>query len=86
MLTKCNVSISTDVVYVSASKFSIGNGIIEDVPAQWLVYFSRQTEREHNYGLPYERCYEFVTKPTRKQIRKARRQFKVGYDIYENYN
>lgn len=81
-----NVSITTDVVFVPAYKFSIGGSIIENVPAGWDVYFSRQTISEHNYGIPYERCYHFVTKPTRRQIRKARRNFKVCYDMYENYN
>lgn len=86
MLTKSKVSIYTDVVFVGASKFSIGGGIIESIPAEWCVVFSRQTVCEHHYGIPYERWYTFVTKPTRKQIRKARKHFKVGYDMYEHYN
>lgn len=86
MLTKCKVSIVTDVVYFAASQFSIGDGIIEREPASWYVVFSRHTEREHNFGLPYERYYQFITKPTRRQIRKARHDFKVKYDMYENYN
>lgn len=86
MLTKCKVSILTDVVFFSASQFSIGDGILEHEPASWYVVFSRQTEREHNYGIPYERYYPFTAKPTRRQIRKARRDFKVKYDMYENYH
>lgn len=80
MLTKCKVTISTDVVFEPSYM------LMQPEPAQWVVYFSRQTEREHNYGIPFERCYLFTTKPTRRQIRKARRDFKVKYDMYENYN
>lgn len=79
-------TIYTDVVFVSAYKFSIGDGIIESVPSFWQLVFSQQSVTNHNYGLPYERYYTFVTKPTRKQIRKARKHFKVCYDMYENYN
>jgi hypothetical protein len=71
MLAKCKVSIKTDVVYASC---------------EWYVYMSRETQQEHNYGLPYERCYIFVTKPNRKQLRRLRKKFKVGYDMYEYYN
>lgn len=85
MLTKCKITIHTDVVFVSASQFSIGDGIIESSPAHWMLVFSRESQAEHNYGLPYERYYTFATKPTRKQISKARRTFKVGYDMYEHY-
>ena len=79
-------TIFTDVVFVSAYKFSIGDGIIESVPSFWQLVFSQQSVTNHNYGLPYARYYTFVTKPTRKQIRKARKHFKVCYDMYENYN
>lgn len=85
MLGKSKARIHTDVVYFSAYKFSLGGGIIEDEPAQWLLYFSRTSERGHNCGMAYERCFTFVTKPTRKQVRKARKSFKIGYDMYENY-
>ena len=79
MLTKCTVSIHTDVVFVAGDKY------VPNEPAHWMVVFSRQTQSEHNYGLPYERYYTFATKPTRKQISQVRRSFKVGYDMYEHY-
>ena len=79
MLTKCKITIHTDVVFVSGDKYIHGE------PAHWMVVFSRESQAKHNYGLPYERYYTFVTKPTRKQISKARRTFKVGYDMYEHY-
>lgn len=77
---KSRVSIRTDVVFEPSYM------LMKPEPAHWVVYFSRQTQQEHNYGLPYERCYYFVTKPTRKQIRDARKHFKVGYEMYEYYN
>lgn len=79
-MIKCNVSISTDVVFEPSYM------LMEPEPAHWVVYFSRQTQQDHNYGIAYERCYYFVTKPTRKQIRKARKNFKICYDMYEYYN
>lgn len=85
MLGKSKACIRTDVCYLPAKDFNIGGDIFR-MKAQWAVLFSRSTEREHNCGLAYERCYDFVTKPTRKQLRKARKHFKIGYDMYENYN
>lgn len=78
MLTKCKISIHTDVVFIPVSKYV-------HLPAHWMVVFSRESQAEHNCGLSYVRCYTFVTKPTRKQISKARHSFKVCYDMYEHY-
>lgn len=78
MLTKCKISIHTNIVFMSAVKCTHS-------PAHWMVLFSRESQEEHNYGLPYERYYKFATKPTRRQISKARKSFKVGYDMYEHY-
>ena len=78
MLSKCKISIHTDVIYIPADKYTHS-------PAHWVVVFSRQTQKEHNYGLSYVRYYNFVTKPTRKQISEVRHSFKVCYDMYEHY-
>jgi hypothetical protein len=34
-------TIYTDVIFVSAYKFSIGDGIIESVPSFWQLVFSQ---------------------------------------------
>lgn len=56
-----------------ASKSNNG-GLLGEVNAQWNLWFSEitnVTERQH-----YVACHSFPAKPTKKQIRKLRRQFR----------
>ena len=56
-----------------ASKSNNG-GLLGKVNAQWNLWFSEitnVTERQH-----YVACHSFPAKPTKKQIRKLRRQFR----------
>ncbi|BBK09419.1 hypothetical protein [Klebsiella phage 05F01] len=86
MLTKCKISIHTDVMFIpSSSHYHVLAGKYYYEPAHWVVVLSRESQEEHNYGLPYVRYYNFVTKPTRKQISEVRHSFKVCYDMYEHY-
>ena len=56
-----------------ASKSNNG-GLLGKMNAQWNLWFSEitnVTERQH-----YVACHSFPAKPTKKQIRKLRRQFR----------
>lgn len=67
-------TVRTDVVFMAMTN--------QYSPAlHWQVWFSTDPVG----ALPFERVYEFTCKPTRKQIRKARKHFKISYDMYENY-
>lgn len=53
---------------------SNNGGLLGKMDAQWNLWFSEitnVTERQH-----YVACHSFPAKPTKKQIRKLRRQFR----------
>lgn len=59
--------------YLFANKSNNG-GLLGTVNAQWNLWFSEitnVTERQH-----YVACHTFPVKPTKKQIRKLRREFR----------
>lgn len=59
--------------YLFANKSNNG-GLLDTVNAQWNLWFSEitnVTERQH-----YVACHTFPVKPTKKQIRKLRREFR----------
>lgn len=52
----------------------------------WSLLLTEESKVEWNYGIPYTRDYHFPTKPTRTQISRVKKKFKILFEMYEYYN
>lgn len=74
------MKIETDLFFASAERIMVKPKPIQ-LPSQWVLSFHAEIHAE----MPYERSYGFSAKPTRKQIKDKRKNFKVCLDMHLNY-
>lgn len=73
------MQINTDLYYVQYSGFGSKNYRARKHKALWCLWFTEDGDIKDRQNII--ECHRFPVKPTKKQIRKLRRQFRklVGY-------